>query len=121
MISGHGSIDLAVKAVKLGAEDFLQKPFGSEKLLLLIHQILNIKLKNVQLNVPEWFYIGKSLIWQNMLSKLDKTYKNKILVSGNIGSGKQEAIYHMINKLHHINKVHIVINYKNYIISLIYE
>ena len=38
MISGHGTIELAVKAIRLGAYDFIEKPFEAERLLLLVMQ-----------------------------------------------------------------------------------
>ena len=35
IISGHGTVDLAVKSIKNGAYDFLEKPFNSDKLIIL--------------------------------------------------------------------------------------
>ena len=35
IISGHGTVDLAVKAIKNGAYDFIEKPFNSDKLIIL--------------------------------------------------------------------------------------
>jgi two-component system, NtrC family, nitrogen regulation response regulator NtrX len=40
MISGHGNIELAVKAVKLGAYDFIEKPLSLEKVLLAANNAL---------------------------------------------------------------------------------
>jgi len=40
MISGHGNIELAVKAVKLGAYDFIEKPLSLEKVLLAVNNAL---------------------------------------------------------------------------------
>ena len=40
MISGHGNIELAVKAVKLGAYDFIEKPLSLEKVLLTVNNAL---------------------------------------------------------------------------------
>ena len=40
MISGHGSIETAVQAIKLGAFDFIAKPFTPEELLELVHRAL---------------------------------------------------------------------------------
>ena len=41
MISGHGSIETAVKATKLGAYDFLEKPLSIEKTLVAVHPSLH--------------------------------------------------------------------------------
>ena len=40
MISGHGTIETAVTAIKKGAYDFIEKPFKSDRLLLLIERAL---------------------------------------------------------------------------------
>ena len=48
MMSGHGNIETAMKAAKNGAFDFIEKPFKSERLILLIEKALedrNLKLK----------------------------------------------------------------------------
>ena len=46
MISGHGNIDIAVKAIRSGASDFIEKPFESERLLITLERVLELsKLK----------------------------------------------------------------------------
>ncbi len=40
MISGHGNIETAVSAIKRGAYDFLEKPFKSDRLLLVVERAL---------------------------------------------------------------------------------
>src|ERR1700734_538409 len=40
MISGHGNIETAVSAIKRGASDFLEKPFKSDRLLLVVERAL---------------------------------------------------------------------------------
>jgi len=40
IITGHGDIDMAVRALKLGAMDFITKPFASQRLLDLVQQVL---------------------------------------------------------------------------------
>ena len=40
LITGHGDIEMAVRAMKLGAVDFLTKPFGAQRLLDLIQDVL---------------------------------------------------------------------------------
>lgn len=46
IISGHGDISMAVKAVKDGAYDFIEKPFNEQKLLDSIHKALELDIKN---------------------------------------------------------------------------
>ena len=40
MISGHGTIETAVEAIKIGAYDFLEKPFKSDRLLLVVERAI---------------------------------------------------------------------------------
>ena len=52
MISGHGNIETAVSAIKRGAYDFLEKPFKSDRLLLVVERALeaaNLKRENRRL------------------------------------------------------------------------
>ncbi len=48
MMSGHGTIETAVKAIKLGATDYLEKPLNLEDVLHLVHSA--IEKKNAQLH-----------------------------------------------------------------------
>ena len=66
IISGHGTVDLAVSAIKNGAYDFLEKPFNSDKLIILSKRAIessilsseNTSLKNILFpNIP---LIGRS-------------------------------------------------------------
>src|SRR5258706_5713853 len=40
MISGHGTIETAVEAIKIGAYDFIEKPFKSDRLLLIVQRAI---------------------------------------------------------------------------------
>src|SRR5262250_3646957 len=44
MISGHGTIETAVEAIKLGAYDFIEKPFKADRLLLLVARAIEAAL-----------------------------------------------------------------------------
>ena len=67
IISGHGTVDLAVKSIKNGAYDFLEKPFNSDKLIILTKRAIessqliseNKDLKNIV--IPKVPLIGKSV------------------------------------------------------------
>src|ERR1700748_1131136 len=79
MISGHGNIETAVSAIKRGAYDFLEKPFKSDRLLLLVERALEataLRRENRRLRVqtltPDGL-IGRSMAAQqlrNMVAKL---------------------------------------------------
>src|SRR5271167_3593474 len=52
MISGHGNIETAVQSIKLGAYDFIEKPFKSDRLMLIVERALeaaNLKRENRKL------------------------------------------------------------------------
>jgi len=44
MISGHGTIETAVEAIKIGAYDFIEKPFKSDRLLLIVQRAIETAL-----------------------------------------------------------------------------
>ena len=64
IISGHGNIDMAVKAIKDGANEFIEKPFTTERLLLSISRSIElheIKSENNQLKqkgIYDYEFIG---------------------------------------------------------------
>ena len=67
IISGHGNIEMAVKAIKEGANEFIEKPFSTERLLLSVSrsiELYEIKSENDQLkqkNIYDYEFIGDSI------------------------------------------------------------
>ena len=99
MISGHGNIETAVSAIKRGAYDFLEKPFKSDRLLLLAERALeaaNLKRENRRLRtqavVPDGM-IGSSSAAQQLRAMIGRlaTANSRVLISGPPGSGKETA------------------------------
>lgn len=99
MISGHGTIETAVSAIKRGAYDFLEKPFKSDRLLLMVQRALeaaNLKRENRRLRaqaiVPEGL-IGVSAASQQLRAMIAKvaTANSRVLISGPPGAGKEMA------------------------------
>jgi two-component system nitrogen regulation response regulator NtrX len=97
MISGHGNIETAVSAIKRGAYDFLEKPFKSDRLLLLAQRALEsatLRRENRRLRaqafVPDGL-IGRSAAAQNLRATIGKVApaNSRILISGPPGSGKE--------------------------------
>ena len=99
MISGHGTIETAVSAIKRGAYDFLEKPFKSDRLLLLVERALesaSLKRENKRLRAqaiaPDGL-IGRSAAaaqLRNMIARVAPT-NSRILIAGPPGSGKELA------------------------------
>jgi len=99
MISGHGNIETAVSAIKRGAYDFLEKPFKSDRLLLLVERALEsatLKRENKRLRkqaiAPDGL-IGKSQSVQQLRQMISKiaSANSRIMISGPPGSGKELA------------------------------
>ena len=77
IISGHGTVDLAVSAIKNGAYDFLEKPFNSDKLIILSNRAIeNSRLKNENQDLKELIAPNVSLIGN---SNFINTTKKNIL------------------------------------------
>ncbi|MCC7267479.1 MAG: sigma-54-dependent Fis family transcriptional regulator [Caulobacteraceae bacterium] len=104
MISGHGNIETAVSAIKRGAYEFLEKPFKSDRLLLVVERALeaaNLRRENRRLRTrslaPEGL-IGRSQAAQQLRSLIAKlaAANSRVLISGPPGSGK-ELVARMIH------------------------
>ncbi len=97
MISGHGKIELAVQAVKLGAFDFLEKPLSIDRIILTAERALqfkkleseNIKLKSTLLKRYE--LIGNSPKMRELKEKIALIAKgdSRVLILGESGTGKE--------------------------------
>jgi len=97
MISGHGTIELAVKASKLGAYDFLEKPLSLERVLITVKRALEMsslegELRALRLEVAEkWKLVGESLPMQYLRRQIDLVAPSNsiVLITGESGSGKE--------------------------------
>ena len=108
IISGHGNIDMAVNCIKNGAYDFLEKPFNSEKLIILSNRAIeNAKLikENNYLkksNNTKSEIVGESKFILEIKKNLKKISQSnsRILITGAIGSGKKlfaKSIHNLSN------------------------
>ena len=97
IISGHGTVDMAVNAIKNGAYDFIEKPFNSEKITITSRRAIesasllkeNTKLKSmINHNIP---LLGNS----NFIIQLKKNLKklansnSRVFITGSQGVGKK--------------------------------
>lgn len=97
MISGHGNIETAVSAIKMGAYDFIEKPFSTERLLLVLQRALetaSLKLENNELRLrgkPETEIIGNSPAIQQLRQTIEKVAptNSRVLLTGCAGVGKE--------------------------------
>jgi two-component system nitrogen regulation response regulator NtrX len=97
MISGHGNIETAVSALQRGAYDFIEKPFKSDRLVVVVQRALEasqLKRENrrlrAQVAAPTGM-IGKSAAAQTLRSTIAKVApaNSRVLISGPPGSGKE--------------------------------
>ncbi|MGZ9113370.1 MAG: nitrogen assimilation response regulator NtrX [Brevundimonas sp.] len=97
MISGHGNIETAVTALQRGAYDFIEKPFKSDRLVVVVQRALettSLKRENrrlrAQVAAPTGF-IGRSAAAQALRSTIAKVApaNSRVLISGPPGSGKE--------------------------------
>ncbi len=97
MISGHANVEMAVESLKLGAYEFITKPFAYDQLLNFISRALeNVSLKkeNAQLEnklFHSFEFVGESnqiVKIKKLINKLSST-DSRILITGPTGSGKE--------------------------------
>jgi len=97
MISGHGTVETAVKATKLGAYDFLEKPLSLEKVVLTVKNALRQKRleeENIQLRQKikvKHHLIGKSPSIKKLRDEIKKAAPTNggVLIYGESGTGKE--------------------------------
>ncbi|MCX7098872.1 MAG: sigma-54 dependent transcriptional regulator [Methylococcales bacterium] len=106
IITAHGSVDVAVDAMRYGAFDFIEKPFSAKRLLVTVRNALERQnLNNMVESYREQFdrdsyhgFIGASLVMQAVYSTIDNAAASKatVFITGESGTGKEvcaEAIH----------------------------
>ena len=97
IITGHANIEMAIKALKSGAFEFIEKPFNRERLLNFINRAVeNINLKNINKEFEKKLFYSYELIGNSDNIKFINEQINKIsisesriLINGPTGSGKE--------------------------------
>jgi two-component system nitrogen regulation response regulator NtrX len=105
MISGHGNIELAVKATKTGAYDFMEKPLSLERVILAAKRALEkrtLEMENKALKqdlTREWRLIGDSQKVRQLKEQIDMAAKSngRVLILGESGCGK-ELVAHILHQ-----------------------
>jgi DNA-binding NtrC family response regulator len=89
MMSGHGTIDTAVEATRIGAVGFLEKPIALQKLLTTVGQALR-KPAPASQPVLNMAYLGKAPLIAELRQRLEtiKNLKTPVLLTGEPGCGK---------------------------------
>lgn len=118
MISGHGTIETAVNAIKEGAYDFIEKPFKSDRLLLMIARALEIaalKRENENLRVKAegpTELVGHSVCITAVKQALERVAhtNSRVLLSGEPGTGKDVAARYIHRHSNRVNAPFMILN-----------
>lgn len=97
MISGHGNIDVAIQSIKLGAFDYIQKPFAEDQLVLMVKRALEFsKLSKENARLKRVLKVEDDLVGEDIsLNKLKNLIKkialssSRVLICGPVGVGKK--------------------------------
>src|SRR5271163_4213235 len=118
MISGHGNIETAVAAIKRGAYDFIEKPFKSDRLILVATRALETsrlkrEVKELKQLAPAASVLtGRSACMNQLRQTIERAAKanSRILIVGPSGSGKELAARTLHNTSSRAEGPFIVIN-----------
>jgi two-component system, NtrC family, nitrogen regulation response regulator NtrX len=97
VISGHGTIETAVAAIRKGAYDFLEKPFNADRLLVVVTRAIEtarLKRENASLRVraaASADLIGSSPVMVQLRGAVDRIAQSnsRVMIAGPSGSGKE--------------------------------
>lgn len=101
MLTGHGDVALTIKAIQLGAVDFIEKPIHSKELIEVIKRTLEISEQNQSVSQPftrdtrkvieENSLIGKVPVMREIFKNIGRISLNRIsvLITGETGTGKE--------------------------------
>ena len=118
MISGHANVQMAVDSLKLGAFEFMQKPFSTERLLNFVNRALeNIDLKKEKIVLENKLFHSYDIIGESqsitkvkdLILKLAST-ESRVFISGPAGSGKELVARQIHKKSSRSKKPFVVVN-----------
>ncbi len=97
MISGHGNIETAINSIKLGAYDYIEKPFKEDRLLRLLRRAIEtarLKNENAELRVRgvlENQLVGNSPAVTSLKNAIDRVAatESRVMIAGPAGCGKE--------------------------------
>ncbi|MDD3029282.1 MAG: sigma-54 dependent transcriptional regulator [Alphaproteobacteria bacterium] len=118
MISGHGTIDTAVSAIKMGAYDFIEKPFKADRLILQVQHALDaarLRRENQELKFrasadDEIIGVSSSINQVRQMIERVAPTGSRVLIMGPSGAGKEVAARVLHRQSRRANGPFVVIN-----------
>lgn len=120
MISGHGNIETAVAAIQIGAYDFIEKPFKSDRLLVLTQRALEagrLRRENQELRLRTLGggaaeLQGNSQLIQQVRQNVERVAptSSRVLITGSPGAGKDVAARMLHARSKRADKNYVVLN-----------
>jgi len=118
MISGHATVQIAVEAIRLGAYEFIEKPFSTDKIVNYVNRALeNASLKKEKEIIENKLFHSFELIGDSpLITKVKKTIEKlantetRVLISGPTGSGKELVARKIHKKSLRRNEPFIIMN-----------
>jgi two-component system, NtrC family, nitrogen regulation response regulator NtrX len=96
MMSGQASIEMAVKATRLGASDFLEKPISTDKLLLTVENALRLKHleeenRDLKKRLGRHHIVWTSPVMKEVMAQVEQvaTSETRVCIRGETGTGKE--------------------------------
>jgi DNA-binding NtrC family response regulator len=96
MFSGQGNMETVIQALRLGASDFVTKPFENHELRAIVGRLLNmpgsaLPLASVRQGEPQTGLLGESSVFLNSLESARKAARTQstVFISGESGTGKE--------------------------------
>src|SRR2546430_14725923 len=95
LISGQANIEMAVRATRLGAVDFLEKPLSTDKLLVTVENIVKLSRLEQENRQPKKQAGKQELVWkspvmQSVMAKVERVAasETRVCILGETGTGK---------------------------------
>jgi DNA-binding NtrC family response regulator len=96
MVSGQANIEMAVRATRLGAIDFLEKPLSTEKLLMTVENTVKLSRledenRRLKQRAGKQELVWKSAVMQSVMAKVDRVAasETRVCILGETGTGKE--------------------------------
>ncbi len=118
MISGHGNIDTAVEAIKIGAYDYIAKPLDLNRLLITLRNALDKSTLITETKVlkkkvsKNWEMIGESTAIKRIKDMIERVAPTdaRVLITGENGTGKELVARWLHEKSHRSGQTFIEVN-----------